>query len=809
MKHLKVIVLSLVFVSNAHAELSATAGQTLLESFRCESTNGSAVQGVRSSLTSLRSTLESIAEQQKECQAELAGVGKLPEIDSILRQIENHGSAETIKKQETIISEALNDLALVKRMPEDHPDRVLYPDEATLQSMVATARATLISLRADKSIDAGKAERQRYLDGVRQLDSLAQELSSSLRKNSQCFQKNPVIQRKVMTGLVGIAGFFAQSPAGIGITLAGRVLQNIFDISDSNAVSNNKNFESSHQTLLSAGLACTMENLSTQHCRLLRQDGLLQQLKEQPCKKRDCSPEMKQLLKVMETGQSATEAVTDVTAWLGGKTDNSSDQAMAMKINSDFLSATSQFEANLNNALEKARQGESSSLSEVQKQKQFATVQSMVNEYASQLYGGNPSMDGAGGGGGRTSAELQSLFAATEKRKHVLGFLFDDKEFDALHSEAVQAINGSPRLKQKYGVEGIAGAAGERTAEDAAMIAIQRAFYMDSSSQADIPAVEKVRDRITSRAAFDRIKSRVAQYKSTILQRTTVQPKDEQLGNFMMAFLQEDLGKPSTLKNFEKIQAFFESIPEDFQKSRDPILNISALKKEVDEIVTMGNSLEDGGTAMSKEKVGELLGKVNQLLDPGRGFKDKIAKIASSVGSFQTKKLSKSSKTPDDLNDLIFLQNKDFLESVYDLRNPYQKEVDTKTAIALSASQIDSFGKFFESYMDPALQMLNRSDIRGNRFSDGLAENIDRSLKDHFCIQALGLTSIPDRIRKECQYAQMKVGESRLNFVDYEKAPHKERVCAYRNFINRIDLGTSQRRPTRPATTTGTTGTAQ
>jgi len=35
------------------------------------------------------------------------------------------------------------------------------------------------------------------------------------------------------------------------------------------------------------------------------------------------------------------------------------------------------------------------------------------------------------------------------------------------------------------------------------------------------------------------------------------------------------------------------------------------------------------------------------------------------------------------MNDLVFLQNRDFLESVYDLKNPYQKEVDTKTAIAL------------------------------------------------------------------------------------------------------------------------------
>lgn len=792
-----IIIFMLLLANESRADLSATAGQTLLESFRCESTNGSAAQGVKSSLTTLKSTLEKIADQQKECQADLAGVGKLPEIDSILRQIDNYGASEEIKKQELIITEALNDLALVKRMPPDFPDRALYPDEATLQSMISNSRVELIRLRANYNIAESKAGRQRYLDGVRQLDSLAQELSSSLLKNSPCFQKNPVLRRQVLTGLVGIAGFFAKTPAGIGITLAGRVLQNIFNISDASSINNNRNFESSQQALLSAGLSCTMENLANQHCRLIRQDGLLQQLKEKPCKDRDCSPEMKQLLKVMEKGKSATDAVTEVTSWLGGKTDNTSDQAMAMKINSDFLSATSQFEASVNSSLENARQGESSSLSEVQKQKQFSSVQTIVDQYANQLYGANPAQRfGGGGSGGRASAELQSLFASTEKRKHVLNFIFDDKEIEGLLSEATQTINSSPRLKQKYGVVGVAGAVGDKTPEEAAMSAIQTAFYASDSTALEIPAAQKVRDRMTNRAAFDRIKSRLASYKSTILQRTTVQPKDEQLGNFMMAFLQEDLGKPSTLKNFENIQAFFDSVPEDFMKSRDPILNISALKKEVDEIVNLGAGLDNGGVAMSKEKVNELLGKVNKLLDPGRGFKDKIANIASSVGSYQTQKLSRFSKGPQDMNDLVFLQNKDFLESVYDLKNPYQKEVDTKTAIALSASQIDSFGKFFESYMDPALQMLNRSDIRGNKFSDGLAENIDRSLKDHFCIQALGLTQIPERIKKECQNASIKAGSNELRFTDYDRVSHKERVCAYRNFINRIDFGTSKREST-------------
>lgn len=164
------------------------------------------------------------------------------------------------------------------------------------------------------------------------------------------------------------------------------------------------------------------------------------------------------------------------------------------------------------------------------------------------------------------------------------------------------------------------------------------------------------------------------------------------------------------------------------------------------------------------------------MLDPRRGFKDKIANLAASVGSFQSQKLNRQSKNLNQITDLVFLQNGDFLESVYDLRNPYQKAIDTKTAIALSATQIDAFGKFFQNYMTPALNMLNRKDISGSKFSDGLSQNIDRTLKDHFCIQALGLTSIPDAIHEQCQGAVMKYGTTELKFVDFEQAPHQERV---------------------------------
>lgn len=778
----------MMVIPSAQAELSSLAGQTLLESFRCESTNGAAVQNVRNSLSSLKSTLGKIAEQQKECMQDFAAVGKLPEIDSILSQIDSYGSSEDIKKQENIISEALTDLAQLKSIPTWHPDRTLYPDEAILQGMVSQARANLIALRASYSVEQGKYDRRKYLDGVRQLDSLASELSIALQRNSQCFQKNPILRRQVISGLVGISGFFAKSPLGIGLTLAGRVLQNVFDISDSKKINEGQNFESSNQTMLAAGMSCTLENLSTQHCRLIRQSGLLQQLKNPTCKDSDCPPEMKQLQKLVQSGKSATDAVASVTSWLGAKADNPADQALLMKINSDFLSATSSFEASISDAFQKAKLGEASSVPEVQATNQLNSLKSSLRRYTSQLYG---PVGGMGYDGGTSSPELNSLFLDPEKKQQALSFLFDDKEYTSLLSETAQEINSSTRLRQKFEVEGVGGIAGRRTPEEASLDVLIGAF--GGTEYPDMTQPKKVKDRMKSREAFDRIKARLAQYKARVLERTTVQPDDVQLGNFIMAFQQEELGKPSTLRNLENIQAFFASLPEDYVKTRGALLSIPTLEKEVAEIVTLGKSMESGETVITNENAATLLSKTKKLLDPGRGFKERITNIASSAASYQTQKISRSVKNPNSINDLVFLQNKDFLEQVYDLRNPYEKEVDTKTAIALSASQIDTFGKFVDLYKNPALQVLNGKNIKDVKFSDGLSENMDRSLKDHFCIQALGLTSIPPEIKKECANATIKMGSNELRFDDYVGSLHQDRVCAYRNFIRKVDVKTYQR----------------
>lgn len=62
------------------------------------------------------------------------------------------------------------------------------------------------------------------------------------------------------------------------------------------------------------------------------------------------------------------------------------------------------------------------------------------------------------------------------------------------------------------------------------------------------------------------------------------------------------------------------------------------------------------------------------------------------------------------------------------------------------------------------------------------------------CIQTLGLTTVPPRMKSECKDAVIQFGSSYLKFSDFEESPHQERVCAYRNFINKVNIESAVKR---------------
>lgn len=222
-------------------------------------------------------------------------------------------------------------------------------------------------------------------------------------------------------------------------------------------------------------------------------------------------------------------------------------------------------------------------------------------------------------------------------------------------------------------------------------------------------------------------------------------------------------------------------------------MDLKTIETEVNELANLGERVELQQTELTIEAADQLMAKTRSFLDPSRGMKDRIAKIAAAASSHQVRKISRHARSPNEIDDLIFLQNRDFLEWVYDIKNPYQRDVDIQTALALSASQIDGFGSFFNSYLEPALNVLNKNSAEGGKFNAGLSENIDQRMKDHFCIQALGLTEMPKAIYIQCENARIRMGNSELKFSDFQNKPHKDRVCAYRNFLNRVDIKKSTR----------------
>lgn len=737
----------------------------------------------------MQTTLSKIAEQQKECQSDVANVGSLPGISEILKQIENYGTSEDIKKQERIITEALADLTIRRRLPPNDPDITLYPDESTLQAMVANARVELIRLRAYQVTDDGKANREKYLSGVNQLDKLAAELSNLASKDSPCYKKEPLLRQQVLAGLVGIAGFFARSPAGIGVTMAGRIFQRVIDLGDSRSNGRTLNFDASHQVLLAAGLACSLENLSEQHCRLVRQESLIEKLSSGVCAQSKCSDEMKQYLALQEKGQHATQAIDAINSNLASKANASSDQSESSSINSEFLSATSKFESGINEAREISRKIETSSLPESKRNNLYRSIQIAVSKFSTEIFG-TSLLD--------TMTNIQdrpinTLFDKEARQNHALLFLFDDTEIRNLIETTTREFNSSQELRARFSVVGSEG--GTKTISQGVYtnLLFRATTEYSFMSSTKTTGEAQVRDRMVDPIVFDRINARLAQIKSKILQRTAIKPKQEEVADFASAFFQEDLGKPGTLRSLEDVRDFFKSLPPDFRSSFGNIMDLKTIETEVNELANLGERVELQQTELTIEAADQLMAKTRSFLDPSRGMKDRIAKIAAAASSHQVRKISRHARSPNEINDLIFLQNRDFLEWVYDIKNPYQRDVDIQTALALSASQIDGFGSFFNSYLEPALNVLNKNSAEGGKFNAGLSENIDQRMKDHFCIQALGLTEMPKAIYIQCENARIRMGNSELKFSDFQNKPHKDRVCAYRNFLNRVDIKKSTR----------------
>lgn len=765
----------LIFINPIYANLASNAGQILVENFKCEGSSGSEVQNVMSSLNGLKATLSQINDEQKECSDVNAAIGQLPEIDAILRQVENYGVSEEIKEQENIISEALSDLARYKNLSND--EKKLYPSEIELNDMVARARVRLIELTAVNKAKGGTAQRQRYLDGIRQLDVLSQELSFSIKKNANCFEKNPLLKKQVLTGLVGIAGFFAQTPVGIGITLAGRVMQNIFDISDSKQSNINKNFESANQSLLVSGVTCSAEKLTQQHCRLIRQKQLLGELDKQD----ECSdPTLCKTLLQTKSGTQANKSFDNISKQLANTRDSSEEAVLSRRMLSGFLAVENDFNSAVEGLALKNKNFSASSFKKEQQAEQMKSLLSAFSSLSNQLGLGSENISGIGmGGESAVKYNISAGMSNEDKDLFIAKLIFSEKELENILSQLTQEI--ASRRKELSNTN-------SRTTPREEAVDTINILLSSQRHQFNIAAYESIRAidaKLLSQEIFSTINENFRSISNAVKSKTLVKTSNQKVGEFIDTFYQEQVGQKNSFQEINSIKSFLDNLPAKYIKRQSELMNIDQMKTEIDEISRLAQQIESADKVKIADAT-ELHTKMSRLLDPALGFKDKLAKVVEGSASFTNKELTQAQLNSDNITQLNYLQQKDFLESVYGITDIFEKNNEVNSAIALSAGQIDAYGNFIDGYLKTAVNFLNGKDFEGKNLPSAVVENIDPTIKNKFCLQLTGLTTIPKEILQTCQGSELQDGNIKISFNEATQMSHKDRVCLYHNFKNQI-----------------------
>ena len=212
MKISKSVIVLLVISSSSHADpIDRHAGLSLIQNFQCDN-KGDATQRALDSLARTQSIIADIGSKEDACKAISKRIAELPDMNSIASRMRADATTTEIRRQEALINEAFADLSTVQNLPVSDPKRELYPDEISLRQTVQTARSSLTALRAQLSVSAASTKKEGTIQGITQLDQIAQEYTAALGSGEDCFKKKPEVRNHLTTGLLGIAGFFMQSP---------------------------------------------------------------------------------------------------------------------------------------------------------------------------------------------------------------------------------------------------------------------------------------------------------------------------------------------------------------------------------------------------------------------------------------------------------------------------------------------------------------------------------------------------------------------------------------------------------------------
>jgi len=769
---MKFLLLINLFIGALYAEeqpaLSRNTGFALLKNFTCDSM-GNRTRDVLGSVQNLYSLIETLQKDIKECSSLSNSIAALPEVRSIISAFNADAESQALKEQEKLITEALADISFLQGIPEGDPRRELYPTVAVLNGVVRNARAELMRLRARIAVRDSQASRERFNQGIVQLNQLADGLNTILASDNECMQKAPQLKQHVTAGLVGIAGFFLDSPLGMGVALGGKILQNLFSMRRSSKIKNKSElYQPTDQAVLAAGLQCAMEFQSKQHCRMLREKQLFSSQQNQN--------KSNSVLQSVDQQRDLMKAVEEIQNW-SSAVDAFAQQSDVNASRADMKSAFINAKDSVNRELNKVRQGLQAFSPEARPRAQREQVFNAL-PYFSQIFGGG---GGGGGGGGNMggASYLQNLFPEEERRAEFLNLLFDREEAQKLNRELQQEID-------------------KRYPQEASRYITMPANYKFTTlkSLTDVPAIQRINARLEEKDIIEQIQTKIRDYEKRVTQQVSTELSDEKVSAAMDYFVHGNaIGVPSPYENLKFIQDTIRNVPPEFRDRFGHLLNLDGMSGEIQKVVEGVEKSQKNGFREKTEML-EVIGKMNDVIGRDNQLYRQVRTFSDRFTSYQYEQLkSTAGINPEVVSETLFLMNRDILTDAMNFVSvPTSKNLDYDTALGISASQIESFTDYFDDYFPTALNYLNGLDVDGKRLSEGVRTNISTNLKSNFCIQALGLTTVPQNVVSQCQGSSLRIGSNVIEFSKLYQKDHKERVCAYQNARRKEAVSTDNRR---------------
>ncbi len=758
---------------DAPPDLVLNTGSYLINAFQCD-TMGSNSRTALNSLRTLTNVVDAIESDRKECHELKSIIKTLPDIDSIVRTIESESISYELKKQEDIVKESFADLYRVQNLPAEELD--LYPSQEALKKRIVFARGRIASLSATLSVDQKRHEMRRYTEGIKQLDTMAQSLNMALNSNSKCLDKVPGVKAHIASGLMGIMGFFLEQPLGIATALSGKILQNVFSIRTSKQRRKRDAFNPSAQASIFTGLTCALQSLNEQHCKIIKQESLLNGYTEA----KSCTECEQSSLKKM---YSELKIISEVRSHIEKFNSWFSRKSLSKGYTGHHL--TELKDKALNHVLSYIRGIESRIISgekalhtigdkPVSRKKEIESiVGSVIGKFNSLLYPNNSEV----------SNMLSSTLTNQETKfgKYLLVLKKEDQtqeQIDVLINEFnhYYLLGGQDRTPKQFDT-------------------FYEVYFKMWEGSYTGSEYKKIREKIYSEDVLDRIKLNLLNYKKRWIKSFSSGITAEDVTSLGLEYFDSQYGEKdeSVLGSVKSIQHFMKEIDPEFKKSMQAkFLNLSSLNKKIDSVVKQSEDFYNNDEVNS-ESVVKLFESIDTFSPSTVNGSDGFLTLHQTIDSyfkFQTKKINEELSSMDLSSpisrNLLTLSHQDVLKDALNLSSSgslFEKETDISQAKAISALTLRGFTTYFKNHLTQAMKLAEGKGFKGRKFEDGVLENLDDQLKISFCIHTLGLTTIPKKLKKFCKGVSVKSGAANLSYDKFKNLPHPQRVCSYHDFI--------------------------